>query len=231
MSGAIGGRGAAGPAGPPGPEGPQGPVGPRGLTGDTGPQGPVGPQGQDGPTGPVGAQGPIGPTGPQGPKGDQGPQGPQGPKGETGEPGGPGSPPVFGPVSTGSPGASVVMTGTGTSDDPLLLTIPRGETGIQGPVGPQGPTGATGAAGPQGPQGQFNAVTFSLTPTAQTQNVTVQGLTTSSVVIWSPAPSSMDAAISYGVSCTAQSANQLTFQFTLWDETTSDVIQVNVVWS
>ena len=48
---------------------------------------------------------------------------------------------VFGTAVTGSPGSSASVSGQGTSGDPLIFTIPRGD------VGETGPTGATGATG------------------------------------------------------------------------------------
>lgn len=70
----------------------------------------------------------------------------------------------IGTVTTGAAGsqASASISGT-TGDVSLNLTIPRGNTGAQGPkgatgdTGPQGPKGATGDTGPQGPKGETGA--------------------------------------------------------------------------
>lgn len=67
----------------------------------------------------------------------------------------------IGTVTTGAAGsqASASISGT-TGAVSLNLTIPRGNTGTQGPkgetgdTGPQGPKGDTGARGPQGPAGE-----------------------------------------------------------------------------
>ena len=73
---------------------------------------------------------------------------------------------TIGKVTTGEPGsqAAASLTGSGLNHA-LNLTLPRGQTGPQGPqgqtgpqgaTGPQGPkgdTGATGSTGPQGPKG------------------------------------------------------------------------------
>ena len=70
----------------------------------------------------------------------------------------------IGTVTTGAAGsqASASISGT-TGDVSLNLTIPRGNTGAQGPAGEKGDTGAqgpagekgdTGARGPQGPAGE-----------------------------------------------------------------------------
>ena len=60
----------------------------------------------------------------------------------------------IGTVTTGAAGsqASASISGT-TGDVSLNLTIPRGNTGAQGPRGPAGAKGDTGATGPQGPAG------------------------------------------------------------------------------
>lgn len=62
---------------------------------------------------------------------------------------------TIGTVSTGQPGsqASASLSGSGLKHA-LNLTIPRGDTGAQGPQGVKGDTGATGPTGPQGPQGE-----------------------------------------------------------------------------
>ena len=79
-----------------------------------------------------------------------GPQGPQGEQGLAGTI-------TIGTVSTGDPGSLVAVTNTGTSQNAILnFTIPRGNTGSQGPAGERGLTGETGErglTGPQGPQG------------------------------------------------------------------------------
>lgn len=67
----------------------------------------------------------------------------------------------IGTVTTGAAGsqASASISGT-TGDVSLNLTIPRGNTGAQGPkgdtgaTGAQGPKGDTGARGAQGPKGE-----------------------------------------------------------------------------
>lgn len=139
-------------------------------------KGATGAQGPKGDTGPQGEQGPQGETGPQGPKGDtgatgsQGQQGIQGPKGETG------ATPDFsiGNVSTGAAGSSASATITGTADSPVLnLTIPRGNTGAQGPQGEKGDTGAQGPQGATGAAAGFGTPTASVDSNVGTPSVTV----------------------------------------------------------
>lgn len=72
---------------------------------------PRGPQGPQGPVGPAGAQGPAGQKGPQGPAGPEGPSGPAGPAGPQGPQ------PVF------ASNAEVTVSGSGTTDDPYVLTV------------------------------------------------------------------------------------------------------------
>ena len=98
----------------------------------------------------------------RGPQGAQGIQGIQGPKGDTGAAG----TLEIESVSTGAAGTNVIIENTGTANAAKLkITIPRGDTGAQGPKGetgakgdtgaqgPKGETGATGATGATGPQG------------------------------------------------------------------------------
>jgi hypothetical protein len=78
---------------------------------------------------------------PRGDQGIQGIEGIQGVKGDTGTM-------QLGTVSTGAAGSSVVITNTGTATNGIFnFTIPRGDTGIQGPQGIQGSTGPVGPAG------------------------------------------------------------------------------------
>jgi hypothetical protein len=128
--GDTGPTGATGPTGPEGPAGPTGATGPQGLQGETGPTGPQGPQGAQGEQGPQGDPGPQGETGPQGEIGPTGPTGPAGPTGETGPQGNPGTAATItiGAVTTGSPGASAVVTNSGTSTAAVLnFTLPVGD--------------------------------------------------------------------------------------------------------
>ncbi|WP_294508988.1 hypothetical protein [uncultured Victivallis sp.] len=75
----------------------------------------------------------------------------QGPQGEPG----PANSITIGAVITGDPGTMAAATITGESPSQTLnLTIPRGETGLQGPQGPQGETGPQGEKGETGPQGE-----------------------------------------------------------------------------
>lgn len=201
--------GLKGETGEQGPQGQQGIQGPQGSRGDIGPQGPKGDTGAtpnievsatvDGnigtPSVTVSKSGtdeePLfaiafknikGATGAQGPKGDTGPQGEQGPQGIQGLKGETGATPDFsiGNVSTGTEGSSASATITGTADSPVLnLTIPRGNTGAQGP---QGEKGDTGAQGPQGATGATPTITMSASVDANvgTPSVTVtKGGTTS----------------------------------------------------
>ena len=58
---------------------------------------------------------------------------------------------TVGTVTTGAAGSSASVTITGAAGSQVLnITIPRGDTGLQGP---QGPKGETGPQGPQGPAG------------------------------------------------------------------------------
>lgn len=104
-------------------------MGPQGPKGEQGPQGETGPQGIQGPKGETGA---TGPQGPQGEKGDTGPQGPKGPAGDDGQ-----TPTLsIGTVSTGSAGSNASASISGDAPNyKLNLTIPRGNTGAQGPSG------------------------------------------------------------------------------------------------
>ncbi len=73
----------------------------------------------------------------------------------------------IGTVDTGAAGSSASASISGSTGDVALnLTIPRGNTGAQGPAGakgdpgeqgPQGPAGAKGDPGAQGPQGPAGA--------------------------------------------------------------------------
>lgn len=65
-----------------------------------------------------------------------------------------------GTVTTGAEGSQAAVTNNGTANAAILnFTIPKGDTGPQGPQGetgpqgPQGPKGDTGDTGPQGPKG------------------------------------------------------------------------------
>ena len=135
--------------GPTGPTGPQGIQGIQGEVGPTGPQGIQGIQGPDGPQGPQGIQGIQGLTGNTGTTGDIGPQGPQGLQGIqglTGDAGatGPANVLSIGTVTTGAAGSAAGSSITGTTPAQTLnLTIPRGDTGVQGPAGQGVPAGGT----------------------------------------------------------------------------------------
>lgn len=72
---------------------------------------------------------------PRGQQGQQGATGADGADGADGEPG-PANTLTIGTVTTGEPGAQAAATITGESPNQVLnLTIPRGETGAQGPAG------------------------------------------------------------------------------------------------
>jgi hypothetical protein len=91
----------------------------------------------------------VGPTGPQGPQGIQGIQGEA-------------ATITVGTVTTGAEGSSASVVNSGTSGDAVLdFTIPRGDTGAQGPIGPQGETGPIGPTGATGIewQGAWNSST------------------------------------------------------------------------
>ena len=63
-----------------------------------------------------------------------------------------------GETTTGKPGTNASVTNSGDETNVVLnFTIPRGDTGPQGPAGKQGPAGATGPAGPAGKQGPAGA--------------------------------------------------------------------------
>lgn len=138
--GNTGTAGATGATGPQGPTGPTGATGPQGPQGETGPQGAQGIQGEQGIQGIQGEQGPQGETGPQGATGPEGPQGPQGTTGTAGT----AATITIGAVTTGTAGTNVSVTNSGTSSAAILnFTIPRGDTGTQGPAGPGLAAGGT----------------------------------------------------------------------------------------
>ena len=88
-----------------------------------------------------GERGEQGPQGIQGPKGDTGEQGPRGEKGDTGEAGSNGTAATItiGDVNTGEAGSNVIITNSGNNTNAVLnFTIPRGDTGAQGPAGQNG---------------------------------------------------------------------------------------------
>jgi hypothetical protein len=90
------------------------------------------------------------------PRGDVGPQGAQGPQGIQGTQGvqGPAATIALGTVTTGAAGSNVTITNAGTSGAAVFnFTIPRGDTGAQGPQGIQGIQGIQGPQGDVGPQG------------------------------------------------------------------------------
>ncbi len=151
---------------------------PRGQKGEQGPQGPAGPQG---PTGFGlkwrGHADTVNQLPAQGSEGDywfvgddevmyiwdgrgwtatgqlRGVEGPQGPKGEKGDSGANATIRI-GQVDTGDPGTSAQVTNDGSITDARLhFTIPRGDTGLQGPQGQRGPQGIQGLPGPQGVRG------------------------------------------------------------------------------
>ena len=95
-------------------------VGIQGPKGDTGDQGPQGVQGIQGPAGPKGD------TGDQGPQGEIGPQGVIGPQGEQGLPGSDGQ----GGVT--NVGNGLIITGSGSNEDPYVISLPSG--GSEGQV-------------------------------------------------------------------------------------------------
>jgi uncharacterized protein (TIGR02145 family) len=95
-------------------------VGIQGPKGDTGDQGPQGVQGIQGPAGPKGD------TGDQGPQGEIGPQGVIGPQGEEGLPGSDGQ----GGVTNVENG--LIITGSGSNEDPYVISLPSG--GSEGQV-------------------------------------------------------------------------------------------------
>lgn len=151
---------------------------PRGQKGEQGPQGPAGPQG---PTGFGlkwrGHADTVNQLPTQGSEGDywfvgddeimyiwdgrewtatgqlRGVEGPQGPKGDKGDAGSNATIRV-GQVDTGDPGTSAQVVNDGSITDARLhFTIPRGDTGLQGPQGQRGPQGIQGLPGPQGVRG------------------------------------------------------------------------------
>lgn len=86
-----------------------------------------------------------------------GPPGPAGPAGSA-------ATIAIGTVTTGAAGSSATVTNSGTASAAVLdFSIPKGNTGAQGPqgaTGATGPQGPAGATGPQGPAGG-SAVTLS----------------------------------------------------------------------
>lgn len=78
----------------------------------------------------------------------------------------------------------------------------------------------------EGKQKQHIKRTVTLAANASSwEGVSCQGVTASNLVIWSPAPDSLDAAASANVKLTAQAANSLTFAA---DSTTTEAITINV---
>lgn len=187
----IGPQGPTGATGPQGPRGPKGDTGATGATGLTGPQGPTGATGAQGPTGETGAtpvismtadvlpatgtpsvtviksgtdEAPVFSLGFTGLKGETGATGAQGPQGETGETGATGATPditVDATVDSNVGTPAVVVTKSGTDEEPvftLSFSNLKGETGATGATGPAGQDGmgtitigttTTGAAGTQ----------------------------------------------------------------------------------
>lgn len=180
------------PRGVQGPQGETGPQGPKGDTGDTGPKGDTGETGPTGPQGPQGEQGIQGLTGPQGPKGDTGDTGPTGPTGATGATGeaaGFGTPTASATVIDASSGATVAISATGPDTAKVFdfdFGIPRNYVSSTVTIAASDWSGTTA-----------------------TKSVT--GVTSSSVVIANPAPSSMITASNKGVYCSSQGTNTLTF--------------------
>lgn len=71
-----------------------------------------------------------------------------------GKDGAPGVAVTVGETTTGAAGTPANVTNSGTESHPVLnFTIPRGETGPQGPVGERGPAGERGPQGPAGERG------------------------------------------------------------------------------
>nr|DAF79698.1 MAG TPA: BclA protein [Caudoviricetes sp.] len=71
-----------------------------------------------------------------------------------GKDGAPGVAVTVGETTTGAAGTPANVTNSGTESHPVLnFTIPRGETGPQGPIGERGPAGDRGPAGPAGERG------------------------------------------------------------------------------
>lgn len=187
----IGPQGPAGSTGPVGPRGPKGDPGQTGATGATGSTGPAGPVGPQGPAGLTGAtpditinadvlpatgtpsvtviksgtdEAPVFNLGFTGLKGETGQTGPAGPQGETGQTGETGATPditVDATVDSNVGTPSVVVTKSGTDEEPvftLSFSNLKGETGETGATGPAGQDGmgtitigttTTGAAGTQ----------------------------------------------------------------------------------
>ena len=160
--GDTGDQGPQGIQGPEGPQGEKGDQGIQGIQGQKGDKGDIGPapnlsigsvtSGQtasatvtgtnpnyqlnlvlpQGPKGDTGDQGPIGQTGPKGDQGDQGPQGEKGEKGDTGNTG-PAPNLTIGTVQGGT-SANASISGSNPIYQ-LNLTLPKGDTGAQGPAG------------------------------------------------------------------------------------------------
>jgi hypothetical protein len=109
-----------------------------------GPTGATGATGAPGATGATGAASTVpGPTGATGAKGDKGDTGNTGATGSTG----PANALTVGTVSASSPGATPVVTITGTSPSQTInFTLPTGNTGPTGPAG-----SASTVPGPTGP--------------------------------------------------------------------------------
>lgn len=177
------------PRGVQGIQGETGPQGPTGATGPQGPEGPTGATGPEGPQGPTGATGPQGPTGPEGPTGATGPQGPTGATGATGAAAGFGTPTASATVIDASSGATVAISATGPDTAKVFdfdFGIPRNYVSSTVTIAANDWSGTTA-----------------------TKSVT--GVTSSSVVIANPTPSSMITASNCGVYCSSQGTNSLTF--------------------
>ena len=110
-----------------------------------------------------------------------------------GKDGAPGVAVTVGETTTGAAGTPANVTNSGTESHPVLnFTIPRGETGPQGPVGergpagergPQGPAGERGPAGPKGDPGVSVTVGTTTTGAAGTPaSVTNSGTDTAAIL-------------------------------------------------
>lgn len=164
-AGATGATGATGPRGPQGPQGVQGPVGPQGETGPAGADGETGPQGPAGispvvtATGSVDSNVGVPYVSVQKTGTDAAPnfdfafhnmKGETGPAGANGEDGTDGITPEIHATATvtdtvGTP--DVIVSQTGTVEEPVLNFEFINLKGSQGPAGPQGPQGPQGEPG------------------------------------------------------------------------------------
>lgn len=94
---------------------------------------------------------------------------------------------TIGSTTTGAAGTNASVTNSGTVENAILnFTIPRGETGLQGPIGPTGPAGPAGTSVTNTYGGKYDATGNTITLTENivstvplSQTTLVNGITSS----------------------------------------------------